>query len=529
MPSIEPASPKPATASPPRLPASGRPAALGAIAGVACAKLAIHLPLASRYGYFRDELYFLDCGRHLDWGYVDHAPLIGLVSRLALLLGGSLPVLRGIAALAGAGVVVLAMLMAARLGGGRFAQLLAGLAVLVAGGNLAMGSLFSMNAFEPLFWMGCAYVLIRIVQTGDSRLWLVFGLLAGLGLENKHSMIFFGAAMLLGILVTRERRELMRPWIWAGAALALLLFLPNLIWQWRHDFPTLEDLRNVKETGKNVVLSPVTFIGQQVISMHPVTLPVWLSGLWFFLVGRGARFRALGVTYLALLGLFILLAGKVYYLFPAYPMLFAGGAVAISDWLARPRPAAGKRWPQAAIVALLLVLGAVTAPLALPLLSPEQYLAYERALGLTPPKTEVNHEGPLPQMFGDQFGWEELVAEVARVYHALPPEDRARATIFASNYGEAGALHLFGPRHGLPSAICAHQTHYFWGPQGRDGDVVIFLQWSREGLQRRFDSVEAVGEHFHPWGMAEENRPIYLCRKPKKPLAELWSTFKLWN
>ncbi len=144
-------------------------------------------------------------------------------------------------------------------------------------------------------------------------------------------------------------------------------------------------------------------------------------------------------------------------------------------------------------------------------------------------KTEVAHDGPLPQMFGDQFGWEELVADVARIYHSLPPEDRAKATIFASNYGEAGALHLFGPQHGLPAAICAHQTHYLWGPQGRSGEVVIFLQWGRESLERRWNSVEQVGEHFHPWGMAEENRPIYLCRGPKKPLAELWPGFKHWN
>jgi hypothetical protein len=386
-----------------------------------------------------------------------------------------------------------------------------------------------MNAFEPLFWMGCAYVLIVIIQTGDSRVWLAFGLLAGVGLQNKHSMLFFGAALLAGILVTPERRELRRPWIWLGAAVALLLFLPNIIWQWQHSFPTLEDLRNVKAMGKNVVLSPLAFIGRQILTMHPATLPVWLAGLWFFLAGRGRRYRALGVTYLMLLLIFIVLAGKDYYLFPAYAMLFAGGAVAIEGWLDRLAWTRGRLWPRLVIVTSLVVPGAVTAPLVLPILSPEGYLAHERALGLQRPKTEVHHEGPLPQMFGDQFGWEELVADVARIYHALPQEERAKATIFASNYGEAGALHLYGPKLGLPDAICAHQTHYFWGPQGKRGEVVIFLQWSRKHLEKLFDSVEQVGEHSHPWGMAEENRPIYLCRGSKQPLAELWPRFKHWN
>ncbi len=496
---------------------------------LAAAKLAIHLPLASRYGYFRDELYFLDCGRHLDWGYVDHAPLIGLVSYLMLLLGASLPLLRTISALAGAGLVVLGMLMTALLGGGRFAQMLAGVSMIVACGILAMSSLFTMNVFEPLFWTGCAYVLVRIIQTGDSRLWLVFGLLAGLGLENKHSMLFFGVAIMTGIILTPGRRELTRRWFWLGALVALVLFLPNIVWQWQHGFPTLEDLRNVKTMGKNVVLSPQAFIGRQVLAMHPATLSVWLAGIWFFLFGRGRRYRALGVTYLVLLLIFIALAGKDYYLFPAYAMLFAGGGVAFEGWLERLTWTRGRLWPKAVLVANLVAPGIVIAPLVLPLLTPGAFVAYERALGLRPPKTEVHHEGPLPQMFGDQFGWEELVADVAKIYHALPPADRAKATIFASNYGEAGALHLYGPRYGLPHAICAHQTHYFWGPQGKSGEVVIFLQWGREHLERMFESVEQVGEHSHPWGMAEENRPIYLCRGLKWPLPETWPRLKHWN
>jgi hypothetical protein len=178
---------------------------------------------------------------------------------------------------------------------------------------------------------------------------------------------------------------------------------------------------------------------------------------------------------------------------------------------------------------MVVVAGAITAPLVLPLLSPENYVAYGRALGIEPPKTEVAHAGPLPQMFGDQFGWPELVAEVARIYDALPPQERARAAIYTGNYGEAGAINLFGPRYGLPTAITGHQTYFFWGPRGATGEVVIVLQGTRERLEQRCVSVEEAGRHFHPWGMAEENRPIHVCRGLKTPLPELWPRLKHWN
>jgi len=184
---------------------------------------------------------------------------------------------------------------------------------------------------------------------------------------------------------------------------------------------------------------------------------------------------------------------------------------------------------QAAIVAVVLAAGAVTAPLALPLLEPAAYVAYEKRLGFAPPKTEVAHRGPLPQLFGDQFGWEELVSDVAGIYGRLPPEERARTGIFASNYGEAGAINLFGPRYGLPPAVSAHQTHFLWGPGVSRGDIFIVLQSTREGLERVCASVEEAAVHSHPWGMAEENRPIHLCRGLKTPLAEMWPRLKHWN
>jgi hypothetical protein len=225
----------------------------------------------------------------------------------------------------------------------------------------------------------------------------------------------------------------------------------------------------------------------------------------------------------AIFALLLALHGKNYYLAPIYPMLFAAGGVAAERALGE------RRWARVAVLAVILVASAVTAPLALPILSPERYVAYEHALGFAPPKTEVGHRGPLPQHFGDQFGWPELVADVARIYDALPPEDRARAGIFANNYGEAGAINLFGPRYGLPPAISAHQTHFFWGPRGNTGEVLIVLQDDHQSLDQICASVEDAGAHFHPWGMAEENNPIYVCRGLHPPLTEMWPRLKKWN
>ena len=502
---------------------------LGLLTLLAAAKLAVHLTTAGRYGYFRDELYFLDCARHLDWGYVDCAPLVAVYAKLALLLGGSLPVLRAIAAVAGAAKVAITMVLARELGGGRFAQGLAGLCALVTPIFLAADSLMTMNGFEPLFWMGCIWALIRIVRTGDSRLWIAFGVFAGLGLENKHSTLLFGGAVAVALVLSQERRELAGPWIWLGGAIAFVLFQPNVLWQASHGYPTIEDLENVKRLGKNVVLGPVEFVKQQILFLHPLLLPIWVAGLVSFLVGRRSRARVVGWTYLVLLALMIAAKAKNYYLAPIYPVLFAAGAVAIEDWLARGGWSRGRLWPKAAITVFVLAVTVPFVPAILPFLPPEQLLAYQRKLRAAPPKTEVRHEGPLEQRLGDQFGWPELVADVAKIYRSLPPEERAKTGIFASNYGEAGALNLFGPALGLPPPICAHQSHYFWGPPKTEPENLIWLQWDRESIERRCRSVEKVGQHFHPWGMSEENRPIYLCRGLRQPLAQMWPSLKHWN
>lgn len=480
------------------------------------------------YGYFRDELYLLDCGRHLAWGYVDMAPLSAVYARVALLLGGSLPALRIIPALAGTALIALTLIITRELGGSRFAQGLAGLCVLLVPINLVSGDLLSMNVFEPLFWMGCVYFVIRIVRTGNSKLWLWFGLLAGLGLENKHSTLFFGFALFFAVLLTDLRRELLKPWIWFGAAIAGLIFLPNLVWQIHRNFPTLEDLENVRRTGKNVVLPPLAFILQQILMEQPILFPFWLAGLGSFLWGRGKPMRVLGWTFVSFFLTLLILHGKDYYLAPIYPMMFAGGAVATESWLCRRRWAANPLWPKLAMVAAIVLLGGLLVPLVTPMLSPEKYLAYAHALHLHAAKTEIAESGALPQFFGDQFGWPQMVSQVADIYNSLPPEERARTGIFTGNYGEAGAINLFGPRYGLPRAYSRHQNYWYWGPPPVPYTNLIVLEWSREDVQDNCTSWQAF-DHYSRFGMAEENTPIYLCRDAKFDIQKIWWHSKHWN
>ena len=497
------------------------------VAAAAAAKLLLHLYAGRHYGYFVDELYYLACASHLAWGYVDQPPLIaGIAWAVRATLGGSLPAIHLLPALAGAGKVLLTGLIARELGGRRFAQGLAALAVLLAPGFLALDNWLSMNAFEPLFWMGCAYLAIRIVRTGNSKLWLWFGLLAGIGLENKHSMLMFGFALVAGLLPTPERRILRTGWFWIAGLLAFLIFLPNVLWNIVHHFPFLELQRNIRLEGRNVDLSPVAFVGQEVLIMLPLSAPIWLAGLWYFFFHReGKAFRALGWAFLITAVSIMTLNPRVYYLFPAFPLLFAAGSVMVESWLVRPR----LQWIKPAYAALLILLGAALAPIVVPVLPVETYIRYAAFTHLQQPRIETHRLGPLPQLYADQFGWEEMAATVGRVYNALPPDVRARTAIFAQNYGQAGAVDLFGAKYGLPKAISGHQSYFLWGPRDYTGESMIVMNDRRESLEAKFAEVTKVARVEHPYSMPYEHFDVWYCRGLKGSLQELWPKLKNWR
>ena len=491
-------------------------------------KLLLHFVFNGNYGYFRDELYYIACGEHLAWGYPDHAPLVAWMTKTSrALLGDSLFAIRFFPALAGATKVFLTALLVKEFDGKRFATLLACLCVVCAPVYLTIDNLLSMNALEPVFWMACVYFAVLAVKRENPRYWLWFGVFAGLGLMNKHSAVFFGFAIVAGLILTPARKFLLDKWLWTGGAIAFLIFLPNVVWQIQNDFATLELLQNVQKTGKNIALSPHEFIFRQILMMSPPSALVWIAGIWYFLADKnGKRFRFLGIAYLILLPLMISLKAKDYYLAPIYPMLFAAGAV---WWEQISEQIRLLRFSRYALPILIIGLLAVALPFALPVLPIEKFIQYQETTGIKPPKTEVSHEGVLPQIYGDQFGWQEMVAKVADVYNSLSPEERQKTAIYASNYGEAGAIDFFGEKYGLPKAISGHQSYFLWGNRGYTGEIVIVLGSRREDAEKNCQSVEEKTEVNHPYSMNEERYKILICRLTKQPLPEIWTNLKHWN
>jgi 4-amino-4-deoxy-L-arabinose transferase-like glycosyltransferase len=489
----------------------------------------LQIATATRYGYFRDELYYLDCARHLAWGYVDQPPLIGFITWIELHLAGtSLYSLRFLPAVAGALTVWMAGRFARALGADGMGQWLAALAVLVSSGFLMMFHLLTMNAFEPLLWTVAAYLVVRIIQTKNEKLWIWFGVVAGIGILNKWSMLFFGTGLFLGIVLTGHRRLLLSKWIWIGFAIAMLFWLPNVIWNVQHHWPFLELMRNVRASGRDVTRGLFPFLLDQAIFMNPVTTPLWIAGAIWLLWGRGhdqaGRYRILGWIYLFLLLFFVYGKGKSYYLWPIYPMLFASGGVAIEQWTSRARLLR----PIYAVI--LVVGGALLLPLAVPVLSPQNFIHYQDALHLSPPEVEHQRNGPLRhQLFADMFGWDEMAKETARAYSSLPANVREKTAIAASNYGEAGAIDLFGAKYGLPVAISAHQTYWFWGPRDYTGESLLLLGTSPDDAQSECGTADLVGHVTQPYSREDEHFNIYWCHPFKLNLQQDWPRTKHFN
>jgi hypothetical protein len=452
------------------------------LACIAFVKLAFHLATARGYGLFRDELYYLASTNHLAWGYVEHPPLsIALLGLSRAVLGDSLIATRFLPAVAGAATVFIAGLIVRELGGGRRAELLAAIAVLIMPTYLAIGHFFSMNSFDIFFWAALSWIAVRALLHGQSRAWLAFGVLAGIGLMNKISVGFLAFGLTLGLVLTSQRSHLARPWLWLGGILALLIFLPHLIWQMQYDWPTLEFQANAR-AEKNLSLSAFQFFSEQVLMANPITLPLWLAGLGGLLFSRRfARLRPLGLVYPILFVLFVTQAGKTYYLTPIYTLLFAAGAVVIEPALA------WRRWVTPALATLLVIAGIAILPIAVPVLSPESLIAYTRSIGIAPPALENQEQGALPQIFADMHGWQELVDTVERVAASLPASEREHAVVLATNYGEAGALDVLGPARGLPPVVSGHNSYWFWLPErlrrsgicaSRRGVVCQRIKWS---------------------------------------------------
>lgn len=515
-----------------------------AVVAIALAKFLFHCYFNNQYGYFRDEFDYMACGNHLAWGYVDQPPLIPfLIHVCRAILGDSLRSIRLIPAIASSFLVIQTAVLAREFGGRRFALLLSAITVLVAPQYLSNGSLLGTNCLEPNLWMGCAYFAILAIKRDNPRYWLWFGVVAGIGLQEKYSIAVFGFGIVVGLLLTPQRRVFLNPWIWMGGLAAFLIFLPNLLWNIHNHWPFVQLMHNIRADGRDVVLPLPQFFLQQTLLIEPLTAPIWIRGLIAFFVSAALKpYRVLAWCYLVSFTVFFVLHGKNYYLSPIYPMLLAAGAVAIEALIERRKVGAPDvesvrvgpnrlAWLKPVIVIILLAGGAQVASLAVPILSPDTFLAYLKYLPIKPPVMEHSHErAPLPQWFADQFGWQEIVAETAKGYARLSPEERPGCGIFAQDYGQAGAIDFFGPHYGLPPALSGHQTYWLWGPRGYSGKCLVVLGDSRERLEGLFEHVEYIGTSAdNPYAL-EKEISIYICRGAKfGTLADLWPQLKKWR
>ena len=526
--SVNGVAPKPATAR------NWTENGMSAAWGIAIAAFVVHVLCNSRYGYFRDEFDYIACARHLGWGYVDQPPLLPLLTRVCLAtFGESLRSVRLVPALSCAALILLTGTLARELGGKRFAVGLSALTVLVAPIYISGGSLLTTNCdLEVLLWMGCVYFAILAIKRDQPRYWLWFGVIAGLGLEEKYSILILGFAVVVGLLLTPQRQLLLNRWMWLGGLAAFLIFLPNLLWNIHYHWPFVELMRNIKAEGRDVVLSPWQYFSQQLLLTHFFCAPVWTAGVLAFLFARRFRpLRFLGWAYPISFAVFVALKGKNYYLAPIYPVYLAAGAVVIDDAIDRIRQVWLRASLRPAIVGLLLITGAIFAPLAMPILPIDQFISYMNRLPIKVPRSEHEHERvAVPQHYADQFGWNEIVAKTAEAWNRIPTADRKDCGIFGQDYGQAGAIDFLGPKYGLPNALSGDRTYWIWGPRGYSGNCLIVLGDRRARLEELFEHVEYLGNSApNPYAL-ETEISVNICRGAKfGTLAELWPKLKHWH
>lgn len=493
--------------------------------------LAAHLATSHRYGYFRDELYFIACAKHPAWGYVDQPPLVAFSAWLSAPTGYNIVVLRLLPVIAAAITVWLAARIARELGGGPFAQACAALATMLLPAYLLLGNTLTTTSFEPLSWTLLAYALIRLVRTNDGRYWIGAGFAFAFGMYGKYSMLLLAAGLFIGLLVTRERRLLANRWFLWGSVFALALIAPNLEWQWSHGWPFVQVVagdfahRHAFNTGlqleyHNFMQNAAAFILEQLVYTNPLSVPLWLGGLTA--LAFSARFRDLrfiAVAYAVLMILAIWFEGKGYYIIGVYAVLLAVGGVAAERVLQGTAP-------RSAAVAVFLIFTLPFVPLSLPVLPIQGFIAYSQALHLTGQNGTAAHV--IQPVYAEEFGWDELAQHVAAVYDSLPPNVRKRTGIFADTYADAGALDFFGPRHGLPPIISAQNTYYLWGTHGYDGRTLIIVGATQADLVRPyFKTMTLAATYGHPYKwIVEGPTPIYVCSDPIMPLAQIWPHLK---
>jgi 4-amino-4-deoxy-L-arabinose transferase-like glycosyltransferase len=483
--------------------------------------LVVHALTAGRYDAFRNELYFIVCGRHPAFGYVDQPPLVPLLAALTQVGGDHVWLLRLPAVISAALLVPVTVSFARLLGAGTRGAWLAAIAAATAPMLIGVTSTLTTATFEPLTWTVIAYCIARALVRDEHELLIAAGIVAGIASQAKYGVVIWLAALGVGLACTRARHLLLRRELWIGCGCAALIAFPNIWWQAAHSFPFIEVVRN--DNADNLTGSPIGFTLAQIFALNVVLAPLWLAGIVSPFTQAGlARYRFLAIAFVVTAAIIFAAHGKSYYLVGAYPSLFAVGAAACRSL---PR----------LLVALWLTLAVGNAALALPLvapvLAPDALARYLARAPMRPRPVEVAGIGaPLTQVFSDEFGWRELEHTVAGIYRALPPDERRHAAILASNYGEAAALDVYGAADGLPPALSEQNQYYLWGPRGYDGSVVIAVnanpaRWARVCGDSRVAAYFGV-----PYAMPyERDRALVVCHGTRVPLPIAWPRFKRYG
>jgi hypothetical protein len=492
--------------------------------------LLIHLytNIFAGYGIFRDEFYYIACTNHLSAGYVDQPPLsIYLLAITRWFIGDSLFAIRLIPAVTAAVTVYLTGLLTVRIGGKEIAVLVACITLAFSPIFLGINSVFSMNTFDHFFWVLSAYFVVRIVQENKPIFWILLGVTLGLGMLNKISMGWFGAGLLVGLLLTPLRTYLRswRPYL--AALIAFLIFSPFIIWNITHDFAHLEFMSNATNYKYNT-LTPVDFITGQLLLSGPASILVWVPGLFYLLINKEVKkYRILGIIFLTTFIILILnWHSKAEYLASAYPLVYAGSGLFIE------RIFSGRSygWIKYAIISLIVLTGIIAVPITVPILPVETFISYSASIGITHQNSEHKELSELPQFYADMFGWEDMAKTVASVYKTLPDSEKAGTIIFADNYGEAGALEYYSSRYNLPPVVCPHNSYWYWSdPCNHKIKTVIVIGGNIEDHRSTCKNVTLAAVHNSKYSMPYENNlPIYICRDIPGSLKEVWQRAKLF-
>ena len=496
------------------------------IIAAALVKLVIHLATGSNYGYFIDELYTIACGEHLSFGYVDMPPFAPFLSRISgLIFGYSLFSIHIFPAVSGALLIVFAGLFTMELGGQRFAVLLTCIAVLTSVVWLIFNSMFAYDNFDQLFTLIFLFMLMKLIKTDNPRLFINLGIIGGICLLTKLTLVFIVIAIIPALLLTKSRKYFAAKWLWIALLIAAVMAAPYVLWQYFHQWPLVEYLQEYSKYG-TYHANPLEYIMMITLMINPISLPLWLLGFYYyFFVKEGKAYKIFGfIPVFLFFVLFIVMKAKAYMILVTFIPLIAAGSVLLGkslenrNWL----------WLRTLSIILLLVQGCLLLPIGVPLLKPdnlaEYYSFFNRFTNKV--KTDNSKTSIFPQTTADRFGWDELVKNVADVYNSLPLEERKKCTIFGGNYGAAGAVDLLGGKYGLPKAISGHLTYYIWGPGTNTGEILISVGVPLKRLAGFYDEVTEVRKLYNKYTMPRNNVPVYLCRKPKMTIQEAWKFTK---